>query len=222
MPMSLSSSDQANGVKAAPGAHARPGGEVKRAAAALLTRLYAARGAFILLFIAACLAVAIASGWSWLASERANATIAALLDGKNVDIDPAKASPGVLFARTYFLLKRDRVDEAQNLVDQARLRADTKTRVQMLYDMANTRLRAAFDAIEQGQFDNATAAVGLAKDQYTEALRLDPEAWDVKYNLDVASRLIRDLPEATPPEDAPRDAPEDVWTDLPGVPQGAP
>jgi mxaK protein len=220
--MARQASDQATGVIAGPGARKPTRGDGERLWAGLLARLCAARAAFIWLFIAVCLAVAIASGWSWVAAKRANATIAALLDGKNVEIDPAKASPSVLFARAYFLLKRDRIDEAQNLVDQARLRAGPEIRVQMLYDMANTRLRAAFDAIEQGQFDRATPLVGLAKDQYTEALRLDPEAWDVKYNLDVASRLIRDLPEATPPEDAPRDAPEDVWTDLPGVPQGAP
>lgn len=163
-----------------------------------------------------------AADLSGAAAKRDNATVAALLSGKDIEIDPATASPSVLFARAYFFLKRDRIDEAQNVLDQARLRADTSTRVEMLYDMANTRLRAAFDAIEQGQFDSATASVGLAKDQYTEALRLDPEAWDVKYNLDVASRLLRDLPEAPPPEDTPREAPKDIWTDLPGVPKGAP
>jgi mxaK protein len=185
-------------------------------------RLYAARIAFILLFIAASAAVVAASGLSWFAAKRDNAIIAGLLDGKNIEIDPATASSRVLFARAYFLLRRDRIDEAQAVLDQARLRADAKTRVAMLYDMANTRLRVVFDAIDQGQFDKATALIGLAKDQYTEALRLDPEAWDVKYNLDVASRLLRDLPEATPPEEPSREAPKDLWTDLPGVPEGEP
>lgn len=51
------------------------------------------------------------------------------------------ASPRVLFARAYYLLKRDRVDEAQVLLDQANFRGDPQTRVLMLYDMANTRLQ---------------------------------------------------------------------------------
>ena len=76
--------------------------------------------------------------------------------------------------------------------------------------------------IEQGQFDKATSLINLAKDEYVEALRLDPHAWNVKYNLDVTSRLLRDLPEAQPPEDAPREAPKELWTDIPGTPKGEP
>ena len=79
-----------------------------------------------------------------------------------------------------------------------------------------------FDAIEQGQFDKATSLINLAKEEYVEALRLDPHAWNVKYNLDVTSRLLRDLPEAQLPEDAPREAPKELWTDIPGTPKGEP
>ena len=53
---------------------------------------------------------------------------------------------------------------------------------------------ASFDAIEKGEFDKATSLVGLAKEDYDAALRLDPHAWDVKFNLDVAARLVRDFP----------------------------
>jgi hypothetical protein len=54
------------------------------------------------------------------------------------------------------------------------------------------------------------------------ALRLDPNAWNVKFNLDVTSRLLRDLPEGQGPEDKPREAPKELWTDIPGTPRGAP
>jgi mxaK protein len=188
----------------------------------LAARLSAARLWFILLLLAVSLAVVAVAGWRWVAAARDNATIRKLVAGENVEIDPARASSKVLAARAYYLLKRDRIDEAQVVLDQARFRADAKPRVDMLYNMANARLRVVFDAIEQGQFDKATSLIGLAKDEYVDALRLDPHAWNVKYNLDVTSRLLRDLPEAQGPEDAPREAPKELWTDIPGTPRGEP
>jgi mxaK protein len=187
-----------------------------------LTMLYAGRVAFIWLLLATGIAVAMASGWKWYAIWRDNRTVTALLSGQNVEIDPNTASSNVLFARSYYLLKRDRIDEAQVLLDQVNFRGAPATRVKMLYNAANYRIRATFDAIEQGQFDKATTLVGLAKDDYNDALRLDPDAWDVKYNLDVAARLVRDLPEGTPTEEPGQEPPKQMWTDLPGIPKGEP
>jgi mxaK protein len=189
----------------------------------VMSTLYAARVVFLWFLLALGLALTIASGWRWYADMRDNATITALAAGENVEIDPERASPAVLFARAYYLLWRDRIDEAQVLVDQANFRADPKTRVSMLYDAGNTRLRASFDAIERGKFDKATSFVNLAKEDYNQALRLDPHAWDVKYNLDVAARLVRDLPQIAPSEEPLQQEPrKDLWSDLPGVPRGAP
>ncbi len=186
--------------------------------------LYAGRVAFIWLLLVAGVAVALVSAWKWSATVRDNRTVAAFVAGENIEIDPDTASPNVLFARAHYLLKRDRIDEAQVLLDQVNFRGDPATRVKMLYDAANTRIRFAFLAIEQGQFDKATALVNLAKDDYNEALRLDPQAWDVKYNLDVAARLVRDLPEGPESEDPPSDEepPQQIWTELPGIPKGQP
>ena len=189
----------------------------------VLGTLYAARVVLVWLLLAIGLAVMIASGWHWYGAWRDNATINALAAGEDVQIDPERASPAVLFARAYYLLKRDRIDEAQVLLDQANFRADARTRVLMLYDAGNTRLRASFAAIERGKFDRATSLVNLAKEDYNQALRLDPQAWDVKYNLDVAARLVRDLPQIEPSEEPLQQEPrKDLWSDLPGVPRGAP
>lgn len=191
-------------------------------AATLFAALYAARAALLWLLLALGLAVLVASGWAWFSERRDNRVIAELLAGHNVEIDPDTASARVLFARAYYLLIRDRIDEAQILLDQANFRGDPKTRVLMLYNTANTRLRAVFDAIDQGQFDKATTLVQLAKEDYTQALRLDPEAWDIKYNLDVAARLVRDLPQGETIEDPANAPPKQLWTDLPGIPKGEP
>jgi mxaK protein len=188
----------------------------------LLGALYASRAVFFWLLLAAGLGVVAVSGWSWFTERRDNRIITALLAGVDIEIDPNTASPRVLFARAFYLLKRDRVEDAQVLLDQANFRADAATRVSMLYDMANVRVRATFDAIDQGQFDKATSFVELAKQDYNQALRLDPEAWDVKYNLDVAARLVRDLPEGVPSDEEPQQTSKKLWTDLPGVPKGEP
>lgn len=198
--------------------HRSPGGWGRR----ILGTVYAARVIFVWLLLAAGLAVVIASGWTWAKDARDNATIAALLAGENVEIDPERASSPVLFARAYYLLQRDRIDEAQVLLDQINFRGDPKIRVLMLYDAANVRLRASFDAIQRGKFDTATALVNLAKDEYNQALRLDPQAWDVKYNLDVAARLVRDLPVLESTEDPEQQEPKNLWSDLPGIPRGEP
>jgi mxaK protein len=185
--------------------------------------LYAGRVAFIWLLLAGDIGIAIASAWNWYAASRDNRIVAALAAGQNVEIDPNTASSNLLFARAHYLLKRDRIDEAQVLLDQVNFRGDPATRVKMLYNAANTRLRAAFGAIEQGQFDKATAFVNLAKEDYNAALRLDPRAWDVKYNLDLAARLVRDLPEGPDSEDPlGNEPPQQIWTELPGIPKGQP
>jgi mxaK protein len=194
----------------------------KRPRRTWLAVLYASRAALFWLFAAAGLGLAIASAWRWYDGWQANRIVEQLLAGRDVEIDAATAPPEVLFARAFYLLQRDRLDEAQLLLDQANFRADPGTRVKMLYDFANYRIRASFEAIAQGKFDDATTLVGLAKEDYTAALRLDPRAWDVKYNLDVAARLVRDLPEGPPSEDPGQEAPQQLWTDLPGIPRGKP
>jgi mxaK protein len=89
--------------------------------------------------------------------------------------------------------------------------------------MANARMRASIKAIEQGNFDRATPLVALAKSEYRAVLGLEPGNWDAKHNLDVAMRLVRDLPRAEGEDEAGKDEPPaKLWTDLPGVPKGLP
>jgi mxaK protein len=65
--------------------------------------------------------------------------------------------------------------------------------------------------------------VTLARQDYRRALFAMPEFWDAKFNLDVASRLIRDYPELSRGEgDELRVEPKKIWTDIPGQPKGGP
>jgi mxaK protein len=161
--------------------------------------------------------------WRLYEVRRDNATIAALGRGDDVPVDARTAAPEVILARSAFLLARDRREEAQALLDAASGMADKQLRARLLYNHANARIRDAIAAVQRGDQDRAIPLTRLAKDEYRAALRLDPEAWDIKYNFDVAMRMVRDFPGyESEGEDVPPDAPIKLWTDLPGVPKGLP
>lgn len=173
--------------------------------------------------LAASVATLAALAWRIHEVRRDNATIAALKAGEDSPVDLRKASGEVMFARSEFLLSRDRREEAQALLDVSSTIADPKLRARLLANHANARIRDAIAFVERGNQDKAVPLTRLAKDEYRLALRLDPEAWDIKYNFDVAMRIVRDFPGYDQEgEDIPPDAPKRLWTDLPGVPKGLP
>jgi mxaK protein len=158
------------------------------------------------LVVGLCASVTALAILTWLIHDvrRDNATIAALRTGEDIPVDLRKAAGEVLF-------------------DSSAAIADPKLRARLLANHANARIRLAIAFVERGNQDNAVPLTRLAKDEYRLALRLDPDAWDVKYNYDVAMRIVRDFPgydQAS--EDIPPDAPKRLWTDLPGVPKGLP
>ncbi len=158
-----------------------------------------------------------------LATKSDNAVIAALNGGEDREIDAGSASDAVVLARLNELLRRDRFDEAQALANGTAGRSAPSYRVKAIYNLANDRVRRAVAAIGKGDFDGATALVNVAKSEYRIALRMEPDNWDLKHNLDVAMRIVRDLPLSdSDPQEVPPDAPTRVWTDLPGVPKGLP
>lgn len=181
------------------------------------------RTAALATLLVASVAILAALSWRLYEVRRDNAVIAALRAGDDIAVDPKTASGEVLLARAAFLLARDRREEAQALVDAAAGLADARLRARLLYNHANARIRDAIAAVERGDQDKAIPLTRLAKDDYRLALRLDPEAWDVKYNFDVAMRIVRDFPGYEKEgEEVPPDAPKRLWTDLPGVPKGLP
>lgn len=196
------------------------GGAVRSRMAAIMRR---AKVPLLAALLLASLATFGAAGWSLWTKRMDNGAIAALAAGRDRPVDPLTARDPLLLARAYFLLRRDLLDEAQPLVDQANLRSAPRTRADILYAMANARMRRALALVEAGSFDKAIAFVRLAKLDYRSVLAIRPEDWNAKYNLDLAMRLVRDFPSAeTSGEETPPDASKRLWTDLPGVPRGLP
>jgi mxaK protein len=177
--------------------------------------------AFIVGFVVTLAFAATAAATLWGVNVARNATIAALIGGHDVTVAPGGV-PEVVFARAYFLMTHNRVDDAQLLVSELDLRASRRMRAHVHYDMANARLKLAFDKVEKGEFDAAGTLVGLAREDYREALRLDPDEWNARYNFDVASRLVRAYPTFGFTPDERRRGPRPLWTELPNTPRGEP
>lgn len=175
-----------------------------------------------------CVVLTGLAGMHVLALRADNATIDALAARREIVV-PVDARLEVAYARVRFLLDRDRVDEAAPLVEIIGRDAasdPSSARRQLAADawraLGSARLRLAFNLMRDGKIDEAIPSVRIAKEFYIRALRLVPGDWDAKFNLDVASRLVRDFPEGNAQGEESPDPPKRVWTDLPGLPKGLP
>ena len=158
----------------------------------------------------------------FLAKTRTNTTIERLRAGANVAVDPADAAPALLEARAAFLLKRNRIEEAQPFLDQASANADGTTRERMLYNMANARMRGAVTAIGKGDYDKAVPFVMLAKAETparcVSILRLGRQV-QPRHRHAPRSRLAAGGGRG---RGQTARKPQKLWTDLPGAPKGLP
>lgn len=180
-----------------------------------------------ILFYGASLGLALALGalvWFGAAAwgdRRDNRAIRDYAAGRNFDLREG-ASPVAVYARALHLTERDRSPEAEALTGSLDgLRKDLLSEHHRA--VADARLRRGFEAIQTSNYDDAIPEVELAKSAYRRALRAWPENLDAKVNYDIAMRLLRDLPrEGQDGEDDPENRPSRIWTDLPGLPRGAP
>lgn len=200
-----------------------PSGRLSRALSLVGAGLRKVRTLALATALVASVSALAALTWRLSEIRHDNGIIDALKAGDDVAVDPRTASGAVLMARSEFLLQRDRREEAQALLDASSSIADPKLRARLIANHGNARIRDAIAAVERADNDKAIPLTRLAKDEYRLALRLDPDAWDIKYNFDVAMRIVRDFPGyEKDSEDVPPDAPKRLWTDLPGVPKGLP
>lgn len=170
----------------------------------------------LLLGTAAALAL---SAWR---DARTNAAIAELEAGRDIVVPP-EAPDALLVARTKFLAFRDRLGEAEPLLETLDHRHSADAAARARYIVANARIREAFRLIERSELDKAGPQVTLARQDYRRALQARPDFWDAKFNFDVASRLIRDFPEFDRKfGDELKAEPKRIWTDIPGQPRGGP
>jgi mxaK protein len=156
----------------------------------------------------------------WSRSKQ-NSVLKAIAAGEDVAVDPG-AADALVIARAQSLDRRDRFDEAQAFIDNALPRLAPGSQSIVLYNHSNVFVERAIARIERGDLDGAIPLINLAKDGYKRALRLDPYNFDIKYNFDVAMRLVRDFPPGGKEGEDETATPKKLWTDLPGIPKGLP
>lgn len=188
----------------------------------VLNKVFPWRGPLVwLLALIACLASATALVDLWQ-TRNANEAIRSLTANKEVQVDSKSAPSQVILARINELIFHDRLEDAQTLLSSAETRIDPHTRALALYNIANERTRKGAEFVRKGDLDHAAALINVAKSEYRLALKLFPNDWNAKFNLDVAMRIVRDLPQAENLPDDEQETPKKLWTDLPGVPKGLP
>ncbi len=180
------------------------------------------RGPALWIALATALALTTGAAARVLNAERANRSIAALIAHQDVRVNPRVAPPEEILARVNELIWRDHIEDAQALLNSAETTLPADVRVAVLYNVANARTRQGAETVQKGDLDGASALVNLAKSEYRLALTLRPEDWDAKYNLDVAMRIVRDLPLANNPSDKTLKTPKQMWYEIPGLPKGLP
>ncbi|MDO9238621.1 MAG: MxaK protein, partial [Methylicorpusculum sp.] len=75
---------------------------------------------------------------------------------------------------------------------------------------------------EQMAINDAFPLAALAKQAYRQALALDSQFWDAKYNLEVAMRIAPEMDRITIKADAKENRKTRLWTTVPGFPRGLP
>jgi mxaK protein len=153
---------------------------------------------------------------------RDTATIQALAAGRDVAV-PVDAAPSLLLARVQHLARRGAVEAIEPLIAALEAQGARDRAARARFALANAHLRQAFDHLERGDLDPAGPRITLARQEYRRALQGRPDYWDAKFNLDVASRLLRDFPDFDRKSgDALAAEPKTIWTDIPGQPRGEP
>lgn len=168
------------------------------------------------------LLVALGFGFAAWRVVRDNGTIADLAAGKDVPVSAGAPAP-VLLARVQHLARREATEEIEPLIEALDRRGEVDGAARARYALANARLRQAFGHLERGNLDPAGPLIVLARQDYRRALQGRPDLWDAKFNLDVASRLLRDFPEFDRKSgDELKAEPKKIWTEIPGQPRGQP
>jgi len=178
-------------------------------------------GIAAVLLLVAGVALAADGGWRWWRAGRDRATIAALAAGRDVFVPPEADGP-LQLARGVFLLRHGRPDEAQTIADRMGAGDDQQDRAALLYALGNTMLRKALADYLTKPIRLTAPLIRFAKAEYREVLHIDPQNWDARFNLDVASALVRDS-EGRDPNVGQEMARERAFRpDIPGAPDGLP
>lgn len=165
------------------------------------------------------LLVALFGAVDWLGTYRIRQDIAS---PQSVTITD-ETRPEVVFAAAASSDQRGDFQQALSLYGSIQQAGDARFQTAVRYNMATIYLREAakvWNAVGVIEHARVSTLVQLAKENYQAVLRLDPEHWDARFNLEYAYRIT------PPPKERPKadfqGTKSSVFSTLPSVPGGGP
>jgi mxaK protein len=171
--------------------------------------------------LVAALAAAARAGLRLRRGAADNASIAALAAGHDITPDHDTAVP-VLVARARFLLSEGKIDEARAIAERLNSPDVAPERASLLYALGNEHLRQAMQIYLLVPLRQVKPLVNAAKAEYRQALQLDPDNWDCRYNFAIAATLIHETETSKSMIGAQMSHDRAAWPDIPGAPNGMP
>lgn len=103
-----------------------------------------------------------------------------------------------LFAAAYAAQRDGSFQEARVIYAKLEHSNDEKLRAAAFYNTGNSYLQQVATINRETDEDLALPLIELAKGSYRDALRIDPELWDARYNLERALQWLPDTRERKP------------------------
>ena len=186
-----------------------------------MTRLWRALAPwFGMAVLLAGTALAVDGGARGLEAMRRNVAAREMAGGH--DLPAAGAAVFVALARARFLIAHGQLDAAQAIADRMAREAPAADRAELLYALGNARMRQGLAMFRTVPFRKVAPVLSLAKAEYRQAIQLDPDDWDARYNYALAAALVRDTEAAQPTAGAEMAHERAAWPDIPGAPNGMP
>ncbi|HLF95917.1 MAG TPA: MxaK protein [Methylococcaceae bacterium] len=167
----------------------------------------------------ACLLGATYAGYVWHRMDQLNR---AILDPSTRVVDE-NSHPELVFAKAWQLERSGAGAEAIRLYASLQTTADKALRARVLHNLGTIYLKEGaklWNARGVLEYARVNTLVELAKEYYRDSLRLDPDNWDARYNLEYAWH-ITPPPRERPKSDL-RGSKSSVFSTLPGIPGGGP
>jgi len=102
-------------------------------------------------------------------------------------------NPKAMLARAYYQAQNDQGGEALDVLTHVIARDDDDVMISALMNRGNINLRHALTMAADDK--KRIPLTELAKQDYRKALLINPEQWDVRYNLELALTVVPELPE---------------------------